>query len=226
MKRFLFLSLLLGSSALVAPLAQAQTLSADEIAGKVEAAQKSTKDFSAHIQGQANFDANPQKIDLKISSIPAQSIIRIEFAAPDALADNILILDKKNSYNYLYLTNQITISSLEKTKVEGFNFDFARFADFNSNLSRDKFTLKVLPAVQLKEGKAYILEATPKDLDSGNGRTRVWILENGWRPIKMQALDTVGKIQADLSFSEWKTNSGLTPKDLKKWPKDAQVIKK
>ncbi len=222
MKRFLLLTLTLS----ILPLAQAQTLTADDIASKVENAQKSAKDFSAHIQGQANFDANPQKIDLKVSSIPAQSVIRIEFAAPDALADNILILDKKSSYNYLYLTNQITISSLEKTKVDGFNFDFARFADFNSNLSRDKFTLKLLPTVQMKEGKAYILEATPKDLDSGAGRTRVWVLENGWRPIKMQALDTTGKIQADLSFSDWKTNSGLTLKDLKKWPKDAQVIKK
>lgn len=216
--KWLFVPLCMLTSAL------AQNLGLDEVIRKVEATQKLTKDFSLRISGQANLESGAQAIDLNVYAIPSLDLTRIEFNAPDALADNILIIDKKVASNYLFLTNQVTLTSLEKTRVDGFNFDFAKFADFGVNLSKDKYNLKLISVENTKEGKVYVIEALSKDDDLA--RTRVWISDARWRPLKVQALDNRNKVQADLVFSDWKVNSGLKDKDLKKLPKGAQVIKR
>ena len=214
----LTLSLLSSSS-------MAQTLSADDIAGKVEAAQKNLKDFSVRINGSATLEGGNQKIDLLVSSIPLSSLTRIVFNAPDALADNILILDKKTVSNYLYLTNQVTVAPAAKSKVDGFTFDFTRLTDATISLSRTDFKLKLLETQTVAGGKAYLLEAIPRE-DLGVSKTRILVGENGWRVLKLQALDPQGKVVTELNFSNWKFNAGLKSADLKKLPRDAQVIKR
>ena len=214
------LSLILSST-----LAQTPTLSADDIAGKVEAAQKNLKDFSVHINGSAALEGGNQKIDLEVSSIPLSSLTRTVFNAPDALADNILILDKTTVSNYLYLTNQVTVAPAAKSKVDGFSFDFTRLTDATVSLSRTDFRLKLLETQNLAGGKAYLLEAIPRQ-DLGVSKTRILVGENGWKVLKLQALDPQGKVVTDLNFSSWKFNSGLKSADLKKLPRDAQVIKR
>lgn len=218
MKKVLLTVLLMGSAAL------AQT--AEDIISKVQANQKTIKDVTIRVVGKAELDAGAQSIDLDILAMPASNLTRISFNAPDALADNVVVIDKNTVYNYLFLTNQVTVQSSKKARMEGFNFDFTRFADFSTELSKDKFNLKLISTDTVKEGKVYVIEATPKEQDLGFTKTRVTILENGWRPLKMQALDSKGKLLADLNFTTWKTNTGLKASTLKSLPKDAQVIKK
>lgn len=203
--------------------ASAQTL--DGILANVNAQQKQLKDLSMRVIGSASFEDNSQKIDFQVQTIPAKSLTRIQFNAPDTLADNILIIDKNTLYNYLYLTNQVTVGKIDKNQVSGLNFDFAKFTDVGTSLNKVDFNLKLLKTVQLKEGKAFVIEAIPKD-DLGFNRSQIWILDRAWRPIKMQAFDKAGKVQAEFNFSAWKTNSGLLEKKLKALPKDAQVIKR
>lgn len=217
MKRLLFTALLLSSAAF------AQT--AEDIIAKVQANQKTIKDVTIKVSGKALLENGSQSIDLNIMSMPGINLTRIEFNAPDALADNVVILDKNTVYNYLFLTNQVRVQSSKKARVEGFNFDFTRFADFSTELSKDKFKLKLLETQNTKDGKTYLIEATPQEEDLGFTKTRVLISEKGWRPLKMQALDSKDKLLADLNFTTWTVNSGLTSKNLKKLPKDAQVIK-
>ncbi|GGJ56750.1 outer membrane lipoprotein carrier protein LolA [Deinococcus roseus] len=223
MKRVLFTVLLMGSAAF-AQTALAQT--ADDIMGKVQASQKAVKDVTIKVVGKAELDNGSQSIDLDIQTIPSLNLTRINFNAPDALADNVVVIDKNTVSNYLFLTNQVTVQSAKKARLEGFSFDFTRFADFSTELGKDKFTLKLLSTDTAKDGKVYVIEATPREQDLGFTRTRVTITENGWRPLKMQALDSKGKVLADLNFTTWKTNSGLKAAALKSLPKDAQIIKK
>lgn len=218
MKRVLFTVLLMGSAAM------AQT--ADDIIAKVQANQKNIKDVTIRVVGKAELDSGAQSIDLDIQNIPGLNLTRISFNAPDALADNVVIVDKNTVYNYLFLTNQVTVQSAKKARLEGFSFDFTRFADFSTELSKDKFVLKLIDTDTDKNGKVYVIEATPREQDLGFTKTRVTISENGWRPLKMQALDSKGKVLADLNFTTWKTNSGLKASALRSLPKDAQVIKK
>ncbi len=220
----LTLSVVLSSTLAQTPQTS-QVLSADDIAGKVEATQKNLKDFSVHINGSASLEGGTQKIDLEVSSIPLSSLTRIVFNAPDALADNILILDKTTVSNYLYLTNQVTVAPAAKSKVDGFSFDFTRLTDATVSLSRTDFKLKLLETQNVAGGKAYLLEAIPRQ-DLGVSKTRILVGENGWKVLKLQALDPQGKVVTNLNFSSWKFNSGLKSADLKKLPRDAQVIKR
>ena len=180
MKNLILISLLLSGAA------SAQT--AAEIVAKVDAAQKNVKDVSFKVSGNANFEGGSQKLDLDVQAIPAQSVARVNFNAPDALADNVIVVDKKTVYNYLFLTNQVTVQNTQGG------------------------------------AKVYQLEATAKN--GGTERNRVWISEQGWRPVRVQLLTSAGRVVTDLTITNYKTNSGLSAAKLKALPKDAEVIRR
>ena len=206
---------------LLAGLGQAQT--AQDIVNRVDATQKAAKDVSFRLSGTASFENQTQKIDLTVKSIPAQNLARIQFAAPDALADNIVVADSKEVRQYMFLTNQITVTPTNKAaSTAGLGgLDFNNLGNTSSILS--KYNVKLVGTTGAAGSRVFQLEATPKD--GGTDKTRVWITEAGWRPNRLQYLDKNGKVVADMTLSSYKTNSGLTAAALRSLPKDAQIIK-
>ncbi|GAA5503925.1 hypothetical protein Dxin01_03693 [Deinococcus xinjiangensis] len=206
---------------LLAGLGQAQT--AQDIVNRVDATQKAAKDVSFRLSGTASFENQTQKIDLTVKSIPAQNLARIQFAAPDALADNIVVADNKEVRQYMFLTNQITVTPTNKAaSTAGLGgLDFNNLGNTSSILS--KYNVKLVGTTGAAGSRVFQLEATPKD--GGTDKTRVWITEAGWRPNRLQYLDKNGKVVADMTLSSYKTNSGLTAAALRSLPKDAQIIK-
>lgn len=206
---------------LLASLGHAQT--AQDIVNRVDATQKAAKDVSFRLSGTASFENQTQKIDLTVKSIPAQNLARIQFAAPDALADNIVVADSKEVRQYMFLTNQITVTPTNKAaSTAGLGgLDFNNLGNTSSILS--KYNVKLVGTTGAAGSRVFQLEATPKD--GGTDKTRVWITEAGWRPNRLQYLDKNGKVVADMTLSSYKTNSGLTAAALRSLPKDAQIIK-
>lgn len=201
--------------------AQAQTV--QDIVNKVDATQKAAKDVSFRLAGTASFENNTQKIDLTVKSIPAQNIARIQFVAPDALADNIVVADSKEVRQYMFLTNQITVTPSSKAANNAglSGLDFTQLGNTGSLLS--KFDVKLLGTTGNAGSRVFQLEATAKG--GGTDKTRVWITEAGWRPNRLQILNKDGKVTADMTISNYKTNSGLSAATLRSLPKDAQIIK-
>lgn len=201
--------------------ASAQT--AQDIINKVDATQKAARDVSFRISGTASFESQSQKIDLTVRSIPAQNLARIQFAAPDALADNIVVADAKEVRQYMFLTNQITVTPISKAAnnagISGLDFNnLSNTADLLKS-----YNVKLIGTTGSAGSRVFQLEATPK---SGSAeKSRVWITEAGWRPNRLQAYDKNGKLVADMTISNYKVNSGLTAAALKALPKDAQIIK-
>lgn len=201
--------------------AHAQT--AQDIVSRVDAAQRSAKDISFRLAGTASLDAAGQKLDLLVKTIPAQNLIRVQFNAPDALADNIFVADRTEVRQYLYLTNQVTVTSAAKAAdtagVTG--LDLTQLGNTASMLAA--YNVKLLGTTGAAGKRVFQLEATPK---TGQARrTLVWITESGWRPTRVQVQDTAGKTVADLTVSAFKTNAGLTAAALRQLPKDAEVIR-
>lgn len=201
-------------------VAQAQT--APDIIAKVDAAQKAAKDLSFRLSGTAAFESSTQKIDLTIKSIPAQNLARLQFAAPDALADNIIVTDKNEMRQYMFLTNQITVTPLKQAAGNAglAGLDFSNLGNTSAMLAG--YDVKLLGSSGSAGSRVYQLEATPK---GGSDKTRVWITEAGWRPNRIQYVDKSGKTVADLTISNYKVNSGLSAAALRQLPKDAQVVK-
>ncbi|WP_034383214.1 outer membrane lipoprotein carrier protein LolA [Deinococcus sp. YIM 77859] len=204
------------------PGADAQT--AQDILNRVDAAQKAAKDVSFRLQGSATLESSPQKIDLTVKSIPAQGVARLQFAAPDALADNIVVADRNEVRQYLFLTNQITVTPLKKAADQaGFGgLDFTQLS--NAATLLNQYNVKLLGTATVGGQKVYQLEAAPKNGGTGD-RARVWITEAGWRPTRIQLLGTGNRVLADLNVTNYRVNSGLTVAGLKALPKDAQLIR-
>lgn len=215
MKRLIAVALLVTGT-----LAHAQT--AQDIINKVNATQKAAKDISFRMSGTANFQDAPQKIDFTVKSIPAQNVARIQFAAPDALADNIVVAGKNEVRQYMFLTNQITVTPLKKAANDAgiSGVDFTDLSNTSAMLAQ--YNVKLSGTTGAAGSRIFQLDATPKD---GSDRARIWITEAGWRPTRVQYLDRSGKVLADMTVSNYKTNSNLTAAALKNLPKDATIIK-
>ncbi len=207
--------------ALLNNVAGAQT--AQEIISKVDATQKATKDLTMRLTGMVSLDTASQKIDFLLKTIPAQNVARLQFYAPDAFADNIVIADKNEIRQYMYLTNQITVMSTKKASDSAGlgGIDFTQLANTSSMLNQ--YNVKLLSTSGSGSNRVFQLEAIAKN--GGTDKIRMWISENGWRPTKVQMLNGTGKQMALLNIASYKVNSGLTLAGLKVLPKDAEIIR-
>lgn len=203
-------------------LGAASAQSAQDILNRVDSAQKNVKDLSFRLSGSANMDSGKQTIDLTVKAVPAQSLARIQFAAPDALADNVVVADRKEVRQYLFLTNQITVMPLDKATTQSGlgTFDFTKLSNPATLLAG--YDVKLLGTSGRAGQRTFQLEAQAKG--GSSDRTRVWITEAGWRPTRVQLLSS-GKTLADLTVSNYKTNSGLSAASLRQLPKSAQIIR-
>ncbi|GGI75873.1 outer membrane lipoprotein carrier protein LolA [Deinococcus wulumuqiensis] len=204
-------------------LGAASAQSAQDILNRVDSAQKNVKDLSFRLSGSANMDSGKQTIDLTVKAVPAQSLARIQFAAPDALADNVVVADRKEVRQYLFLTNQITVMPLDKATTQSGlgTFDFTKLSNPATLLAG--YDVKLLGTSGRAGQRTFQLEAQAKG-GSSKDRTRVWITEAGWRPTRVQLLSS-GKTLADLTVSNYKTNSGLSAASLRQLPKSAQIVR-
>jgi outer membrane lipoprotein-sorting protein len=220
------MTILAVATALMAAPASAQGVTANDVLNRLEATGKNLKDFSARLTGTVAGQDQKLKVDMDVLAMPPQDLVRVTFRAPEALADNFVIMDKSKVWNYLFLTNQVTVSPKNKASVSGTTFDFTQIADFTSVIPRDKVNVKLVDTDTTPAGKAYVLEATPKaNADLDFDKAKVWVTESGWRLYRVQF--SGGKDStADLTVTEWKANSGLKEATLRKLPKDAEVINK
>ena len=221
-----FLPLLaLALTLLSAGVTLAQTFTAADIIGKLDATQKTAKDLSFRLSGTGSFDGSAQKIDLSVQSIPASSVARVVFAAPDALADNIVVVDKTEVRNYLYLTNQITVTSAAKVagQAGAVGLDFSHISNFSALIKN--YDVKLVSTIGTAGSRLYGLEGVSRAAGTSDGKARFFVSEAGWRPTRVQLLDSAGKVMADLNVSNYKLNSGLSAARLKMLPKDAEIIK-
>ena len=226
MKRFALLTTI--AAITVSAFAQGAAPSIDELIKRLEASTKTTKDFRAKISGTVEQNNSRIKIEANIASVLDKKLTRIEFLAPDALADNVLIVDNQMVFNYLFLTNQVTVSkSASGTEVGGFNFNPSQLNDFNASFPQADLNFEAVKADTTLAGKAWVAEATPKK--KGNfeySRIKIWVLDNPARVYRFQSFDDKNAVQFDIVIPEWKTNIGLKIADLCKLPRDAEMIKK
>lgn len=222
------LALLAAAAAIAFSGASAQGLSANEVVNRLEATTKALKDVSMRVTGTASGADQKLKLDLDIKAISALDLVRITFRAPESLADNFVIVDKTRVWNYLFLTNQVTVSPRSKASFAGTGFDLGSITDLNAMVPRDKVNYKLVASNEkTPAGATYVLEATPKansglDFD----KVKVWVLENGFRPYRVQFSGDKNATTADLTIVEWKANTGLKEAALRAYPKDAEVINK
>jgi len=165
---------------------------------------------------------NVQATEFLIQSLATpERIARIEFFQPDSIADNFVVVTDDETWNYLFLTNQLIISSRDKAQVEGVGGYLLNMGDFELLLARLSFTLQ--GDLETAEGLAWQLSGTLKDNSLGFAVMEVQVLESDPRPLFIELKDANGKVLANLSFTDFSRES-FTADDLRYYPEDAEVI--
>ncbi|WP_185747666.1 outer membrane lipoprotein carrier protein LolA [Thermus amyloliquefaciens] len=178
--------------------------------------------WQAVVQGQIQGPGGQEELRARVLAIPKEDLFRIEFQRPGSLEGNFTVITEKEVWNYLYLTNQLVVSSKEKAQVQGLGFSPQGLGDLKGLSQR--VSLRLVGEERLPEGVAWKLVGQAKE-GQGFASLELYILKADPRPVRFVFRDEAGRVLADLRVVEFKRAS-LRPQDLKRYPKDAQVVRR
>jgi outer membrane lipoprotein-sorting protein len=236
MKRFcypfaLLISLLTSLSFI--SLSFAQDLSVEEVVAKLSERAETVEDARFLLTGNLiDADAQELPLEVNVSSLPKEGVLRAEFLQPDALADNFIVIDGQDVYNYVYLTNQVTILDLSDPAAFGGLFP----ADEGESTS-SSFTF-TLDLVSLFDGWAASSQGLSES-DTGNVYTlrfdntekglaidhvEITVSEATWLPTTMTFYGPDDVLIAEIVLNDFEVNTGLNPDDVRYVDPSAEVI--
>lgn len=211
-------------------IAVAQDLSADEVLTKLEERSTSLTDAYFLLTGTV-FDADTQEyaLEVDVQFIPGEELARADIYQPDALADNFIIADGNTVYNYLFVTNQVTILNADDPQALGDLLPEGQGAvNLTPDLGRFFQSDNWEPSVQGYEdsnaGPIYRLRFDNLDETANLDYVDAVVLENEWLPQSMTFVQADGSPLAELNFSDYEIDAGLDPAALREIPADAERI--
>lgn len=178
--------------------------------------------WQAEVQGQIQGPSGEETLRAKVYAVPAEKVFRIEFLKPGALEGNFTVVTEKEVWNYLYLTNQLIISPKEKAQVQNLGFSPQAFGDLKALSEKVAFILE--GEETLPEGVVWRLRGKAKER-LGFQEAVLYVLKADPRPVRFLFRDEGGKTLADLKVVAFK-KTPLRAQDLKRYPKDAQVVRR
>lgn len=224
------LALLLLTALTLTATAGAQDMSVDAILENLRASADSLSDASFLLAGQlVDLDGSAVDLEIAVRVITDLNLARAEFIQPDALADNFLIVDDEAVYNYLYLTNQVTILNASDPDALGGLIeagDAELAVDFSTDLSElfDGWEAEVLGYDSSPVGNLYLLRFNNQDVITNVHYVEAQVVEDAWTPYRLVFYEENGEVLADLIFRDFERNPGLDPADLRFIPGDAEVF--
>jgi opacity protein-like surface antigen len=88
----------------------AQPLTADQVLEQIKAEAESIEDATFLLAGRLiDPDGTAITLEVDIEVIPGEEVARATFFQPAALADNVVVFEGDTVYNYIFLTNQVTL---------------------------------------------------------------------------------------------------------------------
>jgi outer membrane lipoprotein-sorting protein len=201
-------------------LAPALAQSVEGILDRVE--KNLTEPWQAVVRGTFQGPSGPEELEARVYAIPKEDLFRIEFLKPASLEGNFTVITAKEVWNYLYLTNQVIISPRERAQVQGLGFSPQTFGDPKA-LAKE-VSLRLVGEERLPEGVAWKLVGQAKG-NQGFAQLELYVLKADSRPVRFLFRDEGGKVLADLKVVAF-GRANLTPAALKRYPKDAQVVRR
>ncbi len=213
-------------SAVLLLLSLVHAASAEEILKRAEAFLQAAP-WRAYLVGKLRLPSGEvSETRIRVRVLPKEAIARLEFEAPDAVADNFVILTPKKVYNYLFLTNQVIVYPRAKAKIEGLGLSLSQFGDPGRIAERTDLAWKLGGEEKTGAGPAFLLVGVPKDPQAaGVSRFEVWVLKEPPRPYRFRVYDPDGELIAELTWKDFK-RVRLSREALLAYPPDAEVIEK
>lgn len=213
---------------MLAPITFAQnaaTMLLDDVTVAVEA----ITDASLTLTGRL-LDGSGGEIALEmdILAIPGAQAVSAYILQPDALADNMIVLDGDTVANYTFLTHQITLfdasdpdalGGLVTTATDGpvdLTLDIqAWFEGWTATLGEPRTT---------EAGAAQVVQLTNPEAFVNIVRVEVAILEATNLPYELLLFGDDDELVAEIRFENLRIDEGLGRADVVYLPEDAEVI--
>lgn len=208
----------------------AQSLETEAILDQMRTRAESLQDASFLLTGQLiDTDGSQIPLEIEIELIPGVPAGRAYILRPDALADNFIVLDGNTVYNYLFVTNQVTVfdatdpdalGSLLPADSTGESFDFT----FNLEEIFEGWGVAVEGYQETPAGNAYALRFENPQPEFYVEYVEALVLDGSWVPYGLTFYQPDGNVIAELAFEEYALDQGLALADLTYIPEDAEII--
>jgi outer membrane lipoprotein-sorting protein len=219
-----FYRLLTVLAALLLPLCLAQGLTADEVLEEIKQEAEATRDATFLLTGRLiDPDGTAIALEIEVELIPGEDAARASFFQPDALADNVIVYDGDSVYNYIYLTNQVTVFDADDPDALG------GFLSGNGDGPTLTLDLEELFAgwdavVEGYEAGAYRLRLDNKEEGAELDHVFATVEEGSWVPRELILVGDEDRTVAELYVEDFMRDQGLSVEDVTYIPDDAEVI--
>ena len=224
MKRLSILLLLLFTAI------HAQTLSADDILNELKTAADTLQDARFVVTGELNgLSDSPTPLELNVSVVPGVKAAKVEFIQPTELADNFIVMNGEDVYNYVYLTNQVTIFSADDPEALGGlfpegnsdqGFDFT----FNPEQLFRGWSASVEGYRETPEGGVYDMRFVNEEPAASVTYAEASIVAELWYPLSITFYGLEDETLLALNIEDFERDQGLDPEDITYIPDNAEVI--
>lgn len=202
---------------------------ADALLSEVAATAESLEDATFLLVGHlVDPDGTRIALELELQVIPGERVASAYIVQPDALADNIIVLDDDVVYNYTFLTNQVTVFDADDPDALGGMFGGSEdgTVEFTFDLQQlfEGYEAEIIGEAETTVGPATVVRLTNVE----EGATIAWvdatIAEATGLPHRLELYQEDGTMLAELVVQDLRTDMGLTPENVTFLPEDAEVI--
>ena len=180
--------------------------------------------WQATVFGNFKTNGGTQEAEVAIQVIPgSDATMRMDFQKPTPMAGNFTVLNKKEAWSYLFVSNQLVIEARAGAKLSELAEQISGLSDVNN--MDDQFNLKLEGEEQTADGTAWKLSGTPKKSGQRFASVTVLILKRDPRPLSLMLKDSGDKVIGTLNIRNFK-RAKLTAKELMKYPSDAAMVSK
>ena len=213
----------------LAPLTFAQGGEADALLDEVTAAAEAIEDAAFLLTGHlTDADGTRIALELEMQIIPGERVASAYVLQPDALADNIIVLDGDVVYNYTFLTNQVTVFDADDPDALGglFGGGSEEAFEFTFDLQElfSGYEATVVGPVETEAGDATLLRLDNRAEGVAVARVDATILDATSLPTRLELFGEGGNRIAELVVENLRTDVGLDPADVTYLPEDAEII--
>ncbi len=212
---------------LIAGTARAQTLSADSVLQELEARARDLHDITFLLEGELRDEAGQRiAVEIEVMAIPSLSAASLYIIQPDALADNMVVLEGEEVRNYTFLTHQVALYDSDDPEAFGGLFPegqaFALDLDLGSVF--EGWDVEVSEVEPGSDGDVYTLRFDNLEAGAAIHHVMAVIDSSGWLPVRLVFYASETELFADLRLVGVQVDAGLDVHEVTWIPQDAEVL--
>lgn len=209
------------------PLGFAFTI--DDALANIRAAAEEISDGSLLLTGRLyDVDGTIITLELDIMLVPGEELVNVFIFQPDALADNMLVLDGEVIASYTFLTHQVTLFDATDPDALGSIIPAAEGSERALDLSLDitrlfaEFDAELLSGTN--ESSEIVVRFTAHKPDAPIRAVDATVATATWLPTALVVEGEDNHVFAELQVTDVEVNQGLNPAELRELPFDAEII--